>query len=236
VKKFIQKAIRHFQHKLAKNGVYIARTQQWNSYDLISEIHENFLQSVTGIIHIGGHAGQEASFYSSIKKNVIWVEAVPVYFQELKVNISNYPNQRAINCLLGDRNADDVLFNIASNNGGSSSIYDFDAEHNFTDVSMTSQIRLTMKRLDSILTNNEIENFGHWVLDVQGAELGVLQGSGNLLSNCRSIYVEVSRRAVYQGGTKWEDLDNFLESKGFTSLWVPPVNSHSDVLYIRKQR
>jgi hypothetical protein len=132
VKKFFQKAFRHFQYKLAKNGVYIARTQQWNSYDLISEIHENFLQSVMGIIHIGGHAGQEASFYSSIEKNVIWVEAVPAYFQELKVNISNYPNQRAINCLLGNKNTDGVLFNIASNNGGSSSIYDFDTENNFT--------------------------------------------------------------------------------------------------------
>jgi FkbM family methyltransferase len=227
-------AFRHIQNQLGKYGLYVARTEQWNSYNLISEIHCNFLQSVNGIIHIGGHAGQEASFYDSIKKSVIWFEAVPKYFQELLTNISSFPNQRAINSLLGNENLEGIRFNIASNNGGSSSIYEFDAEHNFANVSMASQIQLTMKRLDAILSESEIEKFDHWILDVQGAELMVLEGSGSLLSYCNSLYVEVSRRAIYQGGTKWEELNNFLTSNGFISLWVPPNRSHTDVLFVRK--
>lgn len=127
-------AFRHIQNQLGKYGLYVARTEQWNSYNLISEIHCNFLRSVNGIIHIGGHAGQEASFYDSIKKSVIWFEAVPKCFQELLTNISSFPNQRAINSLLRNENLKGIRFNIASNNGGSSSIYKFDAEHNFANV------------------------------------------------------------------------------------------------------
>ena len=50
-----------------------------------------------GIIHIGAHRGTEAPIYAWFNKSVIWIEPNKDIFGELKLNISNYKNQKAYN-------------------------------------------------------------------------------------------------------------------------------------------
>ena len=45
-----------------------------------------------------------------------------------------------------------------------------------------------------------VENYDHWVIDVQGSELLFLKGAEKSLSRCRSIYIEVSNDQIYQNG------------------------------------
>jgi hypothetical protein len=125
-----------------------------------------------------------------------------------------------------------VSFHIASNDGMSSSIYPF-AENNGFDLSMTQSVQLKMKRLDALLTREQAEKYPHWVIDVQGAELSVLQGAGRLIDYCQTIDVEVSTFDVYEGGVNFFELDMFLRREGFLSLWQPIGRTHENLLYVR---
>ena len=59
-----------------------------------------------GIFHVGAHEGQEAQRYSNLLQPVVWVEAIPSYFERLQNNVAKYPNQSAYNFLLASDCAD----------------------------------------------------------------------------------------------------------------------------------
>jgi FkbM family methyltransferase len=188
-------------------------------------------ESSKGILHVGGHRGQEAPAYAKAKAKVLWIEALESAFAELETVIKNFPGQEAINVLVGDEEKT-VNFHIASNDGMSSSIFGF-AKENGYDLSMSETVQLEMKRLDSLLSAEEAKNYPHWVVDVQGAELSVLRGAGQLLASCQTLDVEVSTFGVYEGGVSFAELDEFLRSEGFIPLWQPLERIHEDLLYVR---
>ena len=198
--------------------------------DLIS-FREQIYESTKGVLHIGGHRGQEATTYARAKARVIWFEALEGVYLDLIKNLKDFPKQQAIHALLGDEERV-VNFHVASNDGMSSSIYPL-AENNGFDLSMTESVRLKMKRLDTLLTPDQAGNYPHWVIDVQGAELSVLRGAGRLLDSCQTIDVEVSTFDVYEGGVNFAELDKFLRREGFLPLWQPRGMTHEDLIYIR---
>jgi FkbM family methyltransferase len=191
------------------------------------QIHE----STRGILHIGGHRGQEAPDYARAKVNVLWIEALENAFKELEIVIKDFPDQQALNALLGDRD-EIVSFHVASNEGMSSSIFGF-AQGNGYGLSMTQTVKLEMKRLDRLLSAEQVRKYPHWVVDVQGAELSVLRGAGRLLDYCNTLDVEVSTFEVYEGGVSFVELDKFLREEGFIPLWQPKLRTHQDLLYVR---
>jgi FkbM family methyltransferase len=193
------------------------------------------LQGATGVLHIGGHFGQEAAEYASQDLPVIWVEAHPDFFEVLNAHISEYPKHVAINALLGDEDGKQTKFYVASNEGASSSIHALSENHGFekSGLSMTGEILLTMKTLDNLLSVEVAEKLSHWVIDVQGAELKVLSGAAASLRYATSLEVEVSTREVYKGGVQFSELRNFLQNHGLFPLQVPPSNWHGNVLFVR---
>ena len=55
-------------------------------------------------------------------------------------------------------------------------------------------------------------------MDVQGAELLVLQGADNILHNTRIIMTEVGLKPYYEGHTLKADIDEYLFARGFREL------------------
>jgi len=200
---------------------------------LEQRINTAFVKRSAGVLHIGAHKGQEAQFYDDNSAAVVWIEAIPAIYEKLKLEISRFPQQMAIQALLGNANLDKVSFHIASNDAMSSSIYEFGSELGFADLSMSSVLSLPMVRLDSILSESFLTKYSHWVLDVQGAELLVLAGAGKLLDSCHSINIEVSTREVYKGGTTYDELTDFLKERNLVPLWEPSEHSHENVMFIR---
>ena len=219
---------------IKKCNIYISREPITSREKFAEGIENEIIKKSNGILHIGAHLGKEGRRYFTSGVPVLWVEEIPSVYEKLLRNIRTFPNQNAICALLGDQNDIYVQFNLASNNNASSSIFTFGDELGFDSLSMDSQISLRMKRLDSIYNLEDLVNYQHWVVDVQGAELLVLKGAGKLIQNCKSLLVEVSTRQVYRGGVLWKELASFLSDFDLMPLWQPGNQSHENIIFIKK--
>jgi FkbM family methyltransferase len=193
-------------------------------------VREFFLRQCHGVLHIGAHEGQEAEFYNRLSKSVIWFEAVPHHFERLKENIKPFRNQTALNVLLDSQCHGSRDFFITSNNGESSSIYPLAGNDYWQGLENTEVCKFPSKRLDCISIDLEIRDFDYWIVDVQGAELEVLEGAGDLLSFCRYLQVEISQEKFYKGGAEFQELRAFLESKSFIPMWLPS-HPHEEIIF-----
>jgi len=212
-------------------GIYFSK--QPAKYDqLIEEIRKSLLINSSYVFHIGAHYGQEASYYEELNLEVFWVEASLIPFNVLKKNLKKFKNQKAFKALLGDKNGLKVEFHNASNDA-SSSIFRFGKDHNYKNLTMISSQEIDMVRMDKLFSYKTLKRFSYWCIDVQGAELLVLKGAGKLIRIPNVIEIEVSTREEYAGAPSFEDLDVFLQDHGFIPLWVPRINSHENIIYIR---
>lgn len=218
---------------LHKFGLEIVKVE--NTTDFRSFAKSSNLASVSGILHIGAHFGEERYIYDALQKPVLWIEAVPQYFEQLQENISEFKLQKAKQMLLADEERDFEFF-LTNNEGASSSIYQLAAVNGFEDsgLKVDNSIILTSKRLDEQFSKEALSKFDHWVIDVQGAELDVLKGAGDLLSVCNSIDVEVSRREIYVGAAIYSEIVDYLTSRGFVQIWEARSGEHMDVLFIKR--
>tara|TARA_B100001540_G_C15755930_1_gene619365 strand:- start:76 stop:798 length:723 start_codon:yes stop_codon:yes gene_type:complete len=196
----------------------------------------------SGILHLGAHRGAEAEVYNWFNKKVFWIEGYPEIYKHLKENLNNYYKQDSILALLGDKN-EKVNFYVSNKDSSCSSIFDFSDEVKNKelwpelDIKMLKTIPLEMKKLDSVLLENHInpKDYNHWIIDLQGAELQALMGAKNSVKECKSIYIEISKKQYYEdGSTKWNDLKNYLDSLGF-NLVNAPTEDHCEVLFEKSE-
>lgn len=178
----------------------------------------DFIGHSKGVIHVGANAGQERDIYAAHNLPVVWIEALHDAFAQLGENISKYPNQRALRCLIVDEDGKECAFNIASNEGQSSSIFDF-GEHTkiWPEIKYTHSfptVGVTLKTALQRFSVN-VADYDTLIMDVQGAELLVLKGAGDLLDGFRFIRAEACDFEMYKGGCRLSDLDEYLIPRGF---------------------
>jgi FkbM family methyltransferase len=176
-----------------------------------------------GVLHLGANKGQEAEHYAAVGvKKVIWVEALPLIFEDLKKHLIRYPHQVALHACVSDVDEKDVMFNIANNEGQSSSFLQFGThtkEH--PTVKYIGQIKMKTKRVDTLLCEAGITLDGdNWFLnaDLQGAELLAMKGMGDLFQHFRYAYIEVNTRELYKGCPFVAEIDGFLGKMGFAAM------------------
>ena len=206
-----------FKLNLKLQKIYIQKDYNFESPPL--KLLEKMRES-KGIFHIGAHRGGESPIYEWFGKKVIWVEANPKIFMDLLINIKPYKFQKAINALLTDKDNEEKNFYISNNDAASSSVYKFgnlsqgkDSLWKNKKLKMVDEMTLVSKTLDTVIKESKIDihNYDHWVIDVQGAELDVLKGSKQNLKFCNSLYIEVSKGDVYNKGSQWTEVKNFLQ-------------------------
>jgi FkbM family methyltransferase len=211
-------------------GVEILTSSDHSINGLQPFVQEFFIRQSHGILHIGAHEGQEAEAYDRLSKPVIWIEAIPLYFEKLRVNIKSFGNQVALNALLDSKCHNSRDFFITSNNAESSSIYPLAENDYWKGLKNSDILQLPARRLDCVFSSSSLKEFDYWIIDVQGAEIEVLKGAGNLLSFCKYLQVEISQEEFYNGGAQFADLKDFLESKSFFPIWLP-THPHEEVIF-----
>ena len=89
--------------KLIKKNIY--KNQETPEYELV-----NYLYKSKGILHIGAHRGSERYIYDWFGKEVIWIEANPRIFNELKKNLIEFKYQKGYEALLHSKKGHIVDF------------------------------------------------------------------------------------------------------------------------------
>ncbi len=118
-----------------------------------------------------------------------------------------------------------------------SSIYKEDNETN------AKIVKLKTQQLDKLLANTEFEQPDFIKIDVQGAELNVLQGALRTLENVQFALIEVSFLNIYKDAPLAHEIVQFMYQNGFViydiaSLMRRPFDNalnQSDFLFIKEK-
>ena len=185
---------------------------------MFREDPDRFLHSCHGVIHVGANIGQEAHTYHKLNLPVNWIEPIPEVFDQLLVNIDDYPNQIALNELITDADNEEVTLHVANNRGASSSILELN-EHKdiWPSVEFVKDISCLSKTLPTALraANVNVGTYDALVMDTQGSELLVLQGALELLPQFRYIRTEAADFESYKNCATVSSIDAFLAGLGF---------------------
>jgi len=182
---------------------------------------DRFLEHSTGVIHVGANVGQERRQYAKYSLNVLWIEPIPELFKKLERNIHRYSNQFAIRALVTDKDDHPYTFNIASNEGESSSIFPLKFHKDiWPRINYVRSLELVSKTLPKAIADADIDirKYDALVLDTQGSELLVLQGARSLLHHFRYILTEVADFEAYFGSCLLADLSEFLAKNNFEEV------------------
>lgn len=194
------------------------------------------------VLHIGANKGQEIEEYSQFAvKKIIWVEALEELMSDLKKNTKNYQIEQEYYCdLLSDKDNEKIIFNVANNEGQSSSMLDFGTHKKYVpSVEMINKKTLISKKFSTFSKENKINlNEIEFInLDVQGAELKVLTGFENIFQdfqNIKGVFSEVNFEEVYVGCPLIQDIDGFFDKFNFKRVLTHRFsNPWGDAFYIR---
>lgn len=199
-----------------------------------------FLGRCKGVIHVGANAGQERDVYARYGLRVLWIEAFPTVFEELKANIAPHPEQIAIRALLTAHDNETHVFRVANNGGQSSSILDLKYHRDiWPDVHFVDHVEMQSVTLPTALSSNNIDisRYDVLVMDTQGSELLILQGSGDVLERFSFIKTEAADFESYENCATVASLSDFVAAKGFRLVGQdkfaehPSLGAYYDLLF-----
>ena len=191
-----------------------------------------------GIIHIGAHLMEERDVYLQNEiENIVWIEANPEVFSKIK-HVNNNSNEYAFNQAITDVDFENVELKV-TNNGQSSSILDLYLHKKYhPNIYVINTISVLTITMNSLLMNKNfnIDNYDFINLDIQGAELLALKGSGNLLNKVKYIYTEVNINDIYKNCALLDQIDDYLKDFNFSRVETKMTEYEwGDALYIKNK-
>lgn len=189
----------------------------------LKTLQKEFGMASSGVIQIGASKGQEIiQFINAGIEHIVLIEPIPEVYEELYKEADKYRDRANIVCIkecVSDTTGQVVKFNIANNEGQSSSILEFKThaiEH--PDVKFIDSIEVTTITLTDLLVKYGLDYHKYdWLtLDCQGAEGLILLGtSDEILNWLEYIYLEVNEKELYAGCMLLPDIDKLLSRYGF---------------------
>jgi FkbM family methyltransferase len=190
--------------------------------------------NIKGIIHLGAHELEELPQYLANgvdPDKIIWVEAM-----EDKVN-KYKKNNKIYNFCISDIDGEEVEFKI-TNNGQSSSFLELGThKQSYPHITVVKTVKMKTTRMDTFIRENNIDinDYNMVNLDLQGVELKVLKGFGDLLTKVDYIYTEVNTREVYKNCALLPQIEEYLLTFGFTLEKIVMTQEYwGDALFIKK--
>jgi FkbM family methyltransferase len=198
----------------------------------LAEILYNTGVTIKGVIHVGGHYGQEIDlYYQHNIKEAHFFEPQLKHFETLKNKCHKF-NYKSYNVALGS--AEQILdMNVEETNEGQSSSLLEPILHlkEYPHIIFNKKIQVPVKTLDSF----NIRNCNFLNVDVQGYELEVLKGAIKTLDCFDLIYLEVNRAELYKGCPLIEDLVLFLKNKFVLQkvVWYEGYRDWGEAIFIK---
>ena len=208
---------------LAPVGLRVVRTSADPS-SFEDEFIKAFATQLDFLIDVGAHRGAFANKFFSHQPTAraLLVEPNPRLAAGLTREFLGNTGVAVASVALDNRHGRSTL-NIAGNGGLSSSLLPMGQRH--LDASPDSGY--TETSLVETYTLDQIAGPLHFSrallkLDVQGAEMRVLEGASETLERVWAVLVEVSLVSLYEGDCLLEEVLGFLRGAGFTPFLLDP--------------
>lgn len=201
-----------------------------------SSLVKQYNLNVTGVIHVGGHIGQEMETYKKNNvSNLIVFEPQKIPFQKLSsvVESVGLDNAILINKALG--NSCKTVEMTCNEDGLCSSI--LNPKHTlvqYPNIIFDRKETVEMVTMDSVIPSDHKYNFLN--MDTQGYELEVLKGAEKTLENIDCVYTEVNNTELYEDNALIEEIDEFLKNHDMVRVQTDWMGgTWGDAFYIRQQ-
>lgn len=189
-----------------------------------------------GVLHVGSSKGQETEHYVNLGVNdVVYIEALPNVFKDLVSHVKKFKGKfTCINACISEIDGGEVIFNVANNEGQSSSMLEFGTHSKqHPSVKFNGSIKLNTIRLNTIMHNYGLENYDFLNCDLQGADLMAIKSLGCWIQDFKWVYVEVNKDHVYKDCALVGEIDEYLFHWGFKGVEEKWIGSWGDKLYVR---
>ena len=191
----------------------------------------------TGVIHIGAHQGEEIPWYLLNNMAVVAFEPQPEPYAALVARFGSVVE--CVNLALGEAAGDRDLYIpkwsfMDSDNSQSASFRELiprRAADIGWPITTCRVITVPCTRLDTWAVGRDMSRFDSIVMDIQGSELEVLRGCGELLSQIKFLVIECCEVPIYQGESSFQEISDFLAPLGFSPQSA--VVNHGDVMFGR---
>lgn len=191
----------------------------------------------THVIHVGAWEGVDVPDYLELEiPRITLIEALPEKAKLLRTKYATYENVEILEYAASDMSSEFV--NFYPLNYGSSSLLkpNLDSLREiFPDFTEMEAIRVQTLKLDDITTRAVDQIM--LIIDVQGAELQVLNGAVSVLGKTLLIKVEVSTVAYYEGQSYQAQIEKFLKSHDFVKISqrITKTMGQGDAIFVRKR-
>jgi len=101
-------------------------------------------------------------------------------------------------------------------------------------ISFTEAEDVDVETISEFCSEHSIRNIDFIHMDVQGAELIVLEGAKDFIDKINLVWMEVSKVSYYKNQPLQKDVESFMRAHGFLLLKDNIDYPHGDRLYIRK--
>ena len=171
-----------------------------------------FKCNVLGVIHVGGHIGEELQVYKDQGvRNLIMFEPQKHCFDQI-VETSNQMGMtdiKLVNKALGSVVEEKEI--VSDPTGLTGSLLKGKEVYNFPDLDeskWTHREMVQVSKLDDEIPEDHNYNFLN--MDTQGYELEVLKGATRVMEKIDYVYTEVNKVEVYEDNALVEEIDEFL--------------------------
>lgn len=186
------------------------------------EIKTLFPKEPNTILDIGAYKGTFAAAASYIfpRAKIYAFEPIKESYEKIVKLQERFPNIIAVNSAVGKTDGEISFYKNAFLPSSSYKLMLKRHKDEFLFTKNESVIKVNSMRLDQFLKDKELKHPIFMKIDVQGAELDVLESASNYIKNIDAIMIEVSLVKLYGDAPTFDDINSYLKSTGMNFVDV----------------
>lgn len=184
---------------------------KWNKYKWLQKI------GINTVLDVGANNGKFANDINKIlpEAKIFSFEPLHDVYEQLVENTKHINRIKCFNFALGESDTEDIIYR--SEYSESSSLLKMGKLHKeaFPYTANSYEEKIQIKKLDSMTDELKIERPLLFKMDVQGYEISVLKGAGDLLKKIDVVITETSYFELYQDQPLFKEIYDYLNEAGF---------------------
>lgn len=230
-------AFSSFQEKRYKNWDGPVCTHTWDFIKTIEDIVD--MNGVTKIFDIGSRDGCQALELADWfpGSEVVAFEPVPSNAEWCRENFKDRKEIMLMEVALSNKHDKADFYKVVNGNVGASSLYEVNPEHHIARGWVQEKIQVQVYPAATII-GIDYEQAPELVwMDVQGAELEVVEGFGRFLEDVHAIHSEVGLSKIYKESTLKQELVDYLNKRGFRVVneLKNDLNIEEDLVFVNER-